>query len=407
MHILIVSQYFWPESFSINQLAESLVEQGNQVTVLTAIPNYPQGQFYKNYGWFKPFREQWKGINIIRAPIISRGKSKGLRLVVNYVSYVLSACLLVPFLCRKKYDVIYVYGVSPITQVLPAMLVKCFKKTPIILNVQDLWPESLSATGVVNHDSWVIKIVGKLVRFIYKHCDKILVQSKGFIDSVKSYGASPDKIIYFPNAAPDLYQPVATSTNLSEKLLLPKGFVVLFAGNIGVAQDFPTVLAAAKQLQECANIQFVIVGDGRNKDYVAEQIQQKGLEKTVHLIGRFPETQMPNFFALADVLLVSLADQAIFALTIPSKVQSYLACGKPIVAALNGEGAKVIREADAGLTVNAGDAMGLASAILSLYNRPKEELIKLGEKGLQYSKKYFNRQDLMKQLLSIMREVVK
>lgn len=405
MRILIVCQYFWPEPFNITQISEGLAEQGHDITVLTGIPNYPQGKFYEGYKPFKPLHESKGSIKIIRLPIISRGSSKGLRLALNYFSYILSGCLLGPWLCRGNYDVIYVYGLSPLLQALPAILLKKLKRIPLVLNVQDLWPESLSATGVVPAESWITKAVAKVVRFIYRRCDKILVQSRGFIRSVETHGADLAKILYFPNFVSDFYQPLTVSDSAPERALLPQGFIVIFAGNIGVAQDFPTVLAAAKQLQAYSDIHFVVLGDGRQKAAVLDQIQSEGLTQ-VHLLGRFPETQMPQFFALSNVLLVSLADEPIFALTIPSKVQSYLACAKPIVAALNGEGATVIREAKAGVAVNSGDSAALADAIVMLYNMSAAERNALGANALAYSRINFNRTILMKQLTSVMDEVV-
>lgn len=397
MHVLIVSQYFWPEAFPINDVAAGLAAAGHKVTVLTGIPNYPEGKFYKGYHWFKPVRETRAGINIARVPLISRGKSKGLRLALNYLSYVVSGCLLAPFLCREKYDVMYVYGTSPITQALPALWLKWLRKIPVVLNVQDLWPESLSATGVVTADSWVVKWVGKLVQFIYSRCDKILVQSRSFVASIKQYKVSNDKLIYLPNFISGDFYPATVSEHASERKLLPTGFIVMFAGNLGVAQDLPAVIAAAEILKTHQDIHFVLLGDGRNKATLEALVADKGLNN-VHFLGRYPAKQMPHFFALADALLMSLCDEPIFALTIPSKLQAYMACGRPILAMLNGEGANIVAEADAGLVIPAGDAAGLAKAVLLLQAMDADHREQFGQNALQYSRQHFDRDRLLQQL---------
>lgn len=405
MHVLIVSQYFWPESFPINDVAEGLIERGHQVTVLTGVPNYPEGKFYKGYRWFKPLRETHNGIHIIRVPLISRGKSKGLRLALNYLSYIVSGCLLGPLLCRKKYDVIYSYGTSPITQALPALWLKRLRKIPVVLNVQDLWPESLSATGVVSENSWVVKWVGKLVQFIYKHCDKILAQSKSFMTSIKNYKVNNDKLSYFPNFISGTFYPTQVGEQASERKLLPSGFIVMFAGNLGVAQDLPAVIAAAEILKTHQDIHFLLLGDGRNKAALEALVAEKGLPN-VHFLGRYPAKQMPTFFALADALLMSLCDEPIFALTIPSKLQAYMACGRPILAMLNGEGANIVAEADAGLVIPAGDASGLAKAVLLLQAMDASHREQFGQNALQYSKQHFDRDRLLQQLITEFEQVM-
>lgn len=397
MNILVVSQYFWPENFRINDLVLGLKERGHRVMVLTGIPNYPAGKFFPGYGFLTRRREDYEGIVVARVPIIARGNGRAWRLALNYFSFVLFACLLGPVLCRGKIDRILVYEPSPITVGLPALLLKKIKHAPLFFWVQDLWPESLSATGAVR-SVWILKLVEYLTRFIYRGCDRILVQSRAFCRPIAGLGVAPDRILYFPNSAEDLYRPVEVESNAKERQELPIGFRVMFAGNIGKAQDFETILEAAERLKEHQEIHWVILGDGRMYDWVEEQVDRRQLAATVHLLGRHPVETMPRYFALADAMLVTLRRDPIFALTIPAKVQSYLACAKPLIAALDGEGAKVVQEAQAGLTPPAEDAQALADAVLVMYRMPEADRRQLGVRGRTYFEAHFERDMLLDRL---------
>lgn len=405
MRILIVSQYFWPENFRINDLAVGLVERGHDVTVLTGIPNYPGGAFFPEYGFFKKKREEYKGVRIHRVPLLPRGNGSGPRLALNYLSFAFFASILSPLYCREKFDLIFVFEPSPITVGLPALVLKKIKSIPILFWVQDLWPESLSATGVIRSEK-ILNSVRKLVCFIYRHCDRILIQSKAFSPSVLRLVSCPDCIHYFPNTAEELYQPVHLEHDASEHEKVTSGFRVMFAGNIGAAQDFGTILEAAERLKDYSEIQWVIIGDGRKRGWVEEEIAKRDLGKTVHLLGRYPIESMPRFFSLAHVLLVTLKDEPIFALTIPSKIQSYLACAKPIIACLNGEGARVVEEASAGLTCPAENHEALAEAVLKMYRLPESIRTDMGNKGREYFLREFERNVLLDRLEEMMKEVV-
>jgi colanic acid biosynthesis glycosyl transferase WcaI len=404
MHVLVVTQYFWPEDFRINDLAVGLTEKGHRVTVLTGIPNYPAGRFFPGYGIVSRRREVYKGIDILRVPLIPRGKGRNHSLFANYLSFALLACAMGPLLCRGRYDVIFVYEPSPVTVGLPALVLKKVKGSPIMFWVQDLWPESLSATGAVSLP-WLLKGVERLVRFIYGGCDRILVQSRAFFPPILRMGVDAGRIRYFPNSVEPFYRPVRLEAEAPERTEIPGKFRVMFAGNIGAAQDFGTILSAAETLRTHTEIHWVIVGDGRLGSWVGEQVRERGLTETVHLIGRRPQESMPRYFALADVLLVTLRKDPIFALTIPSKVQSYLACAKPIVAALDGEGARVVEESGAGRSAPAGDASALAEAVLEIYRLPEQERCAIGQRGRQYYEAHFDRERLLESLEAWMMEL--
>jgi len=404
MKILIVTQYFWPEDCRINDLALGLLDRGHEVTVYTGKPNYPGGRFFPGYGFFGQVVENYQGVRVIRAPLIPRGDGGTLRLVLNYFSFAFLASLLAPLRCPGPYDVILVYEPSPVTVGLPALALKWSKNVPVLFWVQDLWPETLSATGAIR-SRWILGLVGRLVRFIYRHCSLVLAQSKAFAPYLQAQGVPEARIRYFPNSAEALYQPVAVDPQASERRLMPEGFRVMFAGNIGAAQDFETILAAAERLRESRDIHWIVVGNGRLADWVEREIERRGLRDTVHLLGRHPVESMPSFFALADVMLVTLKNEPIFALTIPSKIQSYLACGRPIVAALDGEGARVIEESGAGVAVKAGDAAALAQAVLKLYRMPTPEREAMGLHGREYFRRHFERSLLLSRLEAWEREL--
>ena len=397
MNILIVTQYFWPENFRINELAKTLVDNGNTVSVLTGIPNYPEGRFFSGYGLFRRSREEYFGAKVIRVPIVPRGENNKILLFLNYLSFVISACILAPFKCRFKFDVIFVYQTSPVTVGLPAIFLRYLSKAPLFFWVQDLWPESLSAVGVIKSKS-ILKTVGRLVGFIYSRCDRILIQSEGFRSSLSQFKIENEKILFFPNSAEELYRPIAQCLDDEESKLLPAGFRVMFAGNIGAAQDFPTILEAAKILKKFEDIQWIILGDGRKRSWVDYQVEKFELKKTVHLLGKYPIDTMPKFFSQADVLLATLKSEPIFDLTIPAKIQSYLACGKPIIAGMGGEGARIVRESGAGISSIPENPEDLAEAVLKIYRLPLEKRQQMGLAGRGYFENHFDGQMLVKRL---------
>ncbi len=406
MRILIVTQYFWPENFRINDLALALVDKGHEVTVLTGLPNYPSGRIFDGYGWFRPGREGYHGVDVMRVPLVPRGRGGGVNLAVNYGSFAFFASLLAPVRCRDDYDIIFVFEPSPITVCLPALVLKGLKKVPLILWVQDLWPESLSATGAVKSPR-ILKWVERLVSFIYRHCDLILAQSRAFLPAIKQRGAPDDRVAYFPNSAEALYRPVLIEQDAPEEAHLPLGFRLMFAGNIGAAQDFSTILAAAERLKAYPDIHWVILGDGRLAPWVREEVERRDLRANVHLLGQHPAESMPRYFQLADALLVTLKKDFIFSLTIPSKIQSYLACGRPIVAGLDGEGARIVEESGAGYYAPAEDPGALAEAVLRMYKHTDAERADMGRRARAYFEAHFERTMLVERLDAWMNSLVR
>lgn len=391
MKILIVTQYFYPEQFKINDLCVALVKRGHDVTVYTGIPNYPEGKFYKGYGLFGPFQENYHGVKIIRTPLFPRGSKKGVFLVLNYLSFFIISTILAPFLVREKFDSIFAYQLSPIFSVIPAIFIKWIKNIPLTIWVTDLWPESLEATGSVKNKK-IINSVGTVVKWIYKCCDRILITSKGFENKVLAMGATKEKIFYWPQWAEETNQDILES--YSDNNFPQNAFTILFAGNIGSAQDFPSIIASAIITKENKNIKYVILGDGLVKSWAETEVAKNKLEETVIFLGRKPVETMPYYFKKSSVLLVSLTNAEIFSLTVPSKVQSYLASGKPILGSLNGEGADLILRWDAGMVAPASSPEILAKKIVEFSNLSPERLNEMGTNAMNAYLKEFEREKL-------------
>lgn len=404
MRALVVSQYFLPEGFRINDVVRSLVEKGVDVDVLTGKPNYPEGTFFRGYRAWGLQTEQLLGATVYRLPLVARGKRSALLLVLNFLSFVFSGLIFGPWITRgRSYDVVFVYGVSPILQAIPALLLGRLKRSRVIVWVQDLWPESLEATGYVRN-RFFLRWVENLVRFIYGRADLLLVQSKGFIEPVSGL-SSGTPVAYFPNSVESIFCDVP-NVPLPDIPALDDGFSVLFAGNIGVGQAVEVIVEAATLLKDHSEIKFIVLGQGSRWDWLSEQVKVRDL-KNLHLPGRYPIETMPGLMQKASALLVSLADQPIFAATIPNKVQAYMAIGRPILACLNGEGARIVVEAKSGFAVPAEDAYALAAAVLRLYKMPLEERLTMGANGRQYFKEHFDHDHLIDELIRYFESVAK
>jgi glycosyltransferase involved in cell wall biosynthesis len=396
MRLLVVSQYFWPENFRINDLVAELVSRGHQVTVLTGLPNYPDGSVFPEY-LDAPHRfSQYEGAEVLRVPLTPRGRG-GLRLLLNYLTFAASASVLGIWKLRgRHFDAIFTCQLSPVTVGLPAVAIRAIKKAPLIFWVLDLWPETLQEVGVLRSPR-LLKLVGKLVTFIYRRCDLILAQSKSFIPQIKKYAGENARVEYFPSWAESIFS--TSSAIAAEEVPLQNGsFNVMFAGNVGEAQDFPSILAAAEILKMYPHIRWLIVGAGRLDSWVADEIQRRNLGSRFLLLGRHSVERMPSFFKHANILLVSLKDTPILSMTIPGKLQSYLAAGIPVVAMLNGEGADVVKRYQSGMTCAAGDHAGLAAAVLELSQMSSQEILAMGQNGLDAGRTEFNRNFLISQL---------
>lgn len=402
LKILIISQYFWPESFIITDIAQKLSDQSHEVVVATGKPNYPDGVIFDGYAVLGTQRERYLGqIEVVRVPLWPRKKGGSVSLILNYLSFVFSGVLCFPWLLRnREFDAILVFAPSPVTQAIPAILVKWLKGAHLFLWVQDLWPESLCVTGYIKNKI-LLKIVGWVVRGIYSCTDILLIQSEAFHAPVAKY-AKADKIVYYPNSVEIYELPKNESQYLPVNLmqLLDSHFCLIFAGNIGKAQAVETLVEAALHLKNLSNCKIVLVGSGSMLEWVQERKTIDGLDNLV-LAGRFPMNAMPSLYHRAAGLVVTLKDEEIFSYTIPSKVQAYLAAGKPIIAALNGEGARVVLESGAGLACPAEDAKALSQCVRTLYAMPENERAQMGNAGRAYFLEHFEMNRQAKRLVEI------
>lgn len=390
-HILVVSQYFYPEQFRINDICQEWVKRGFKVTVITGIPNYHEGKYYEGYGISKKRKETWNGIDIIRIPLIPRGKSK-IGLVCNYLSFPVSGFIW-NLLSNIKADYVFNFETSPMTQTLIAVWYAQKHKVPCYLYVQDLWPEAVeTVTGI--HNPFIIKPLDTMVRYIYKHCDKIFCTSPSFVRDICKRGVDKKKVYYWPQYAEEFYQP-------AEKHSVPEiedddSFKIIFTGNIGYAQGLDTIPKAAKILKsKGANVKFYIVGDGRYKQELIKEISYAGVEDMVLLIGRHPAKRIPEFLACCDVAYVSFMNDSLFSKTIPAKVQSYMACGMPVLAASEGETNRIVQKADCGLCSRIGDEVSLAENVEKMMSMELAELERMGKNAREFCNRYFSKKVLM------------
>ena len=407
LRICIFTNHFYPEIFKVNDIAFEFAQKGYEITVITAIPDYPQGKFYDGYSLFKRREEVVGNVRIIRLPIIPRGRGEKIELVLNYVSYFISSLIFVFFRSNTvKYDIVFVHLTSPFFVGLPAVLLKQRQHIPLILWILDLWPESLSAAGGITNQ-FILNSQIKLVQYVYNNCDKILIGSCGFRKAICEKGEYNDKLIYFPNWAEN---DIEFDNPINIRSIFPfcdfteDDFVLLFAGNLGEAQNLDMLLEAANLVKEKSNIKWVFLGDGRKRLSLRNRVMELKLEKNVFFPGRFPIETMPQFMKSADILLVSLKDEEIFNLTVPSKVQYYMSQGKPILAMLNGDGTDLIAEANCGFCVPAGDYEKCAETVVRIYaDRNKLQLI--GMNGKKYYEEHFNKKKRMDQLEKIIKGI--
>lgn len=396
MRFLITTNHFYPESFRVNDIAFDRVGRGDKVTVLTAIPDYPEGRFHKGYSLFRRRCEVVNGVKVVRVPIIPRGKGGKFRMMLNYGSslfffffYGLYQALF------HKYDAVFVHDTSPAFISSPAQLVGRMQKIPVYHWILDMWPESLTAGGI--NGGWIYNVVLRKMKKYYRRDKKIFITSRGFRKMLVERGVSDEKIVYLPNWCDEAVENEGVGSDEGNVVVpeLPYGFVVMFAGNLGEAQNLENVLKAAKLCQEYPDIHFVFVGDGRKKQWMEEYVEAEGLSGTVHLVGRYPASAMMRFFEKASVLLVSLNDSLVFNMTLPAKVQAYMAASKPILGVLKGEGAEIIAEAECGWSVDPNDPKAIAEKILSLAKLPERELNRFGNNGYAYYKEHFTKEICM------------
>ena len=390
-HILVVSQYFYPETFRINDMCQEWVKRGYKVTVVTGIPNYPMGKTFKGYGLRKKRHEIWNEIEIYRIPLIPRGSSS-IGMMMNYVSFMVSG-MLAGKLKNIKADYVFSFEVSPMTQVLTGISFAKKLGIPHYLYVQDLWPENVSTvTGITNPA--VIKPIDKMVDYIYKNADQIFATSPSFVDAICNRKVPVDrsKVHYWPQYAEEFYQPFEKKA--VAEIPDDDSFKIAFTGNIGTAQGLQ-ILPKTAALVKGENVKFVMVGDGRYLEDFNNEVKKLNVEDKFITIPRQPAERIPELLAVCDAAFLSFQDAPLWTMTIPAKLQSYMACGMPIIAAAQGETKRIIEEASCGVCSAIGDAEELSQKIKEMMNADLNEMRK---RSREYFESHFDKQMLMDQM---------
>lgn len=390
-HILVISQYFYPEQFRINDICTEWVKRGYRVTVVTGIPNYPQGEFYEGYDYEHHRAECWNGIEIIRLPIRPRKKGT-INLALNYMSFVKEGKRWIKSTNIEAKEV-FIYEVSPMTQALVGVWYAQKMHISCNLYVTDLWPENVEIVLGV-HNKLLLAPIEKMVEYIYKRCDHIFTSSQSFIEKIAVRGVRREKLIYWPQYAEEFYKKEETA----EKLEIPNDGItnLTFAGNIGTAQGLDILVKVASLLKK-KNIlvRFNMIGNGRYEKELRLQIQEKKVENYFNFIGQQPAEKIPKYFAWSDAALITLSKSEVYAMTIPAKTQSCLACGIPVIVSADGEVQNIIREAKCGLHSNSGDVVALTENIMKFIAMPKAEREKMSNNALNYYSKNFEKKMLM------------
>lgn len=400
MKILLVTQYFYPENFKSNDIAFELAKRGHEVDALVGIPNYPEGKYYKGYGLFKKRLEVVNGVHIYRAFQTPRGKG-GWRLPLNYLTYVISGCIDVLFyFAWRNYDCVICHETSPIFQAYPGVLLSKLRKIPFYMWVLDIWPDAMRSGGGIKNE----KIIGwadRRVKGIYKDCTKIMISSKRFTESILPKGDFANKIVYFPNWSEDMSE-MSSDYHIPE---LPDGFKIMIAGNLGKSQNLDAVAEAMVQLRDVPEVKWIFVGDGSRKEWLDQFIVDNGLQDCAYTLGRYPFAAMPAFFAKAEAMLVTLrAEFPHLGMVVPARLQSYMSAGRPVLAMIGPGGQDVIREADCGYAVDAGDVDAFVKVIREKVLMDREGFEEKGKNGRIYFENNYQKVDCIDHLEEIIKQ---
>lgn len=399
--ILVFSQHFWPEEFRVNDLCLALTERGYQVDVVCGIPNYPTGKVPKGWGLFRRRREAWNGISIRRVLEIPRGSNKLWRVLLNFVSWPFFCLFHLPFL-KHDYDLVLMYQLSPVIMAFPALAYRFFTRIPVVIYTLDYWPFSVFAVMDIK-SGWMRRFITRLSRWHYRQADAMMAVFEGARDLlIEEVGLSPDKVLYLPQVCEALHTRRVRDEALHARF---DGFFnIVFTGAVNPAQRFDIVVEAAKACHDAGytDIHWVIVGDGMSRPAVEAQVAALGLTGVFHFEGMLPVEELPRYYDIADAFIVSLTRSALGDFGIPAKVQSYLAAARPILGALDGAGAEVIREADCGFVGPADDAAALAENVQKMANLPQTERERLGQNAYAYHLAHFERDSQMDRMVGFL-----
>jgi glycosyltransferase involved in cell wall biosynthesis len=397
MKILIVGQYYYPDDFRINDISYLLVSMGHDVTVLTGLPDYTNGKIPKEYRWFKKRKETYRGVKIIRVPVIARRKGVFLR-IINYVSFLVSSTIKAMFMSRD-FDVIFCYQTSPITMANAAVKMKKRTGKKLFLYCLDLWPESLKAWNI-RENSPLFKMILKYSRHIYQCCDLIGISSLPFKEYLENANnVDGQKIVYLPQHADTIG---AEAVGINEGSNKSKVINFAFAGNIGRLQDVECIIRAANRLKDHKGFAVHIFGSGSMLDSCRELACELGIEDRLTFYGRINRMQLIEEYKHMDAFLLTLKKEGFIGLTMPAKLQEYMSMGKPIFAAIDGAASQVIDEANCGLVAPPSDDVKLAENMKRFIESP-EEFVHYGNNAIKYFNENYTREVFMSRLDGILK----
>lgn len=397
MKILVVCQHFYPEMFRINDICFELAKKGNDVTVLTGLPNYPKGKVFSEYKWFKNRNQIVNGVKIKRCSLIGRGNTT-IKMGLNYMWFGIFGSLKALFM-KKDFDLIYVYQLSPISMVWPAIVIKKIMHIPLIIHCLDQWPISVT-TGPIQKKSILYKILYNMSVNTYNSADVITISSKSFkkyFENELHISSKNKGLLYYPSYAESDYENIDTIDNDT--------FDLLFAGNIGPAQSVETIIEAANILKENKKIKFHIVGDGLNRQICEKMMKNYKLDN-VTFYGFHSVEDMPKYYSLADACLITMVNNEVVNSTLPAKVQSYMIAGKPIIGAISGEVKNVIEEAKCGLCCESLDYRKLAELILEA-SKNKKKLKQWADNSKKYYLNHFEKNKCIVDMEKLFNNVIK
>ena len=383
MRILILSQFCEPETHMTRAalFARALAAEGHEVQILTGFPNYPGGKVYPGYRIRFLQRETLDGVSILRVPLYPSHDASSIRRILNYASFAASASILGSLFASRP-DIIYVWH-PPLTIGLAARVLSLTKRAPFVYDIQDLWPDTLAATGTVR-SRWVLALIAKVGGWVYRHAGFLVVQSPGFKRVLSARGVPEDKIEVIYNWSHEGHLRLGHSPQIREQINAGQRFNVVFAGSMGRAQGLRTVLEAAKLLESSRpNVQVVLVGAGVEVGNLQEAAAELGVGNVVFL-PRMPASEIGRVMEAADVLLVHLRDDRLFEITIPGKTQDYLSVGKPILMAVRGDAAELLAASGGGMCCEPGNPQALAKAVEQLADMEPSQLREMGERGKRF-----------------------
>ena len=391
MKILILSQYFWPENFKINNISEHL-SKNHYVEVLTSIPNYPYGNVFKNFRKKPNNFNFYKKIKIYRVPQITRGKGSVTRLCLNYISFFITS-FLKSFFLKKKYDLVFVFATSPIFVVLVGIFISKLNKSKTIIWVLDLWPEILKELKIIK-SLLIIRIIKKIVKYVYLKSDIILAQSSSFRKIIKKELPTNEKrkVFLFPSWADDIK--IAGKKKSSKKNFLS----ILYVGNIGQAQNLENLIFATLMIKSHVKLKWTIIGDGRKKEDFVSLVNKYSLQKYFNILPFINYKYLCKYFYSCDCCYLSLKAGKFLNSTIPAKLQTYMSLGKPILASISGEGKNIIKKANCGLVAPPNNYKLLAKNIMDLAQMSEEKLKKFGINSKLFYDNNFTQEKVLKRL---------